>query len=46
MLVITMQFDILIMLIPQVTTILCYHTKKNIIKKKKKERKYNKTMGD
>ena len=42
MLDITLQLDISTMLILQVTTIICY--KKNIIKKKKKERKYNKTM--
>ena len=34
MLDITMQFDILVMLTPQVTTIICYHMKQNIIKKK------------
>ena len=38
MLGITMQLDILVMLTPQVTTIICHHMKKNIIKKKKKER--------
>jgi len=41
---ITMQLDISAKLTPQVTPIICHHMKKNIIKKKKKERKY-KNMG-
>jgi len=44
MLGITMQFDISARLTPQVTTIICHHMKKFIIKTKKKERKY-KNMG-
>jgi len=36
MLGITMQFDISAMLTPQVTTIICHHMEKNIIKKIKK----------
>jgi len=40
-----MQFDISARLTAQVTTIICHHIKKNIIKKKKKERKY-KNMGE
>jgi len=39
-----MQLDISAKLTPQVITIICHHMKKNIIKKKKKERKY-KNMG-
>jgi len=41
---IIMQLDISAKLTPQVTTIICHHMKKNIIKKRKKERKY-KNMG-
>jgi len=38
-----MQLDISIMLTPQVTTIICHHTKKVLLKiKEKKERKYKK----
>jgi len=33
MLGITMQLDISVMLTPQVTTIICHHMKKSIIKK-------------
>ena len=40
-----MQLDISAMLTPQVTTIICHHMKKNIIKKRKKEREY-KNMGE
>jgi len=37
MLDITMQLKISAKLIPQVTTIICHHIQKNIIKKKKKK---------
>ena len=40
-----MQFDISTRLTPQVTTIICRQIKKNIIKKKKKERKYQNMRG-
>jgi len=35
MLGITMHFDISVILTPQLTTIICHHMKKNIIKKYK-----------
>ena len=41
---IIMQLDILDKLTPQLTTIICHHMEKSIIKKKKTERKY-KNMG-
>jgi len=44
MLSITMQLDISARLTSQVTTIICHHMNKSIIKKKEKERKY-KNMG-
>jgi len=44
MLGITMQLDISARLTPQVTTIICHHMKK-VLLKKEKERKY-KNMGD
>jgi len=44
MLGIIMQLDILDKLTPQLTTIICHHMEKSIIKKKKTERKY-KNMG-
>jgi len=44
MLGITMQFDISARLTPQLTTIICHHMKK-VLLKKEKEIKY-KNMGD
>ena len=38
-----MKFDISVRLTPQVTTIICHHIKKNIIKKKENTRKYGGT---
>jgi len=46
MLGITMQLDISARLTPQVTTIICHHMKKLLLKKNKKERKYKKIWGD
>jgi len=37
MLEITLQLDILVILTSQITTIICHHIKKNIIKKKNME---------
>jgi len=45
MLGITMQLNISHGLTPQVTTIICHHMKK-VLLKKEKERKYKKNMGD
>jgi len=42
MLGITMLLDISASLTPQVTTIVCHHIKKNIIKKRKKRKKIQK----
>jgi len=42
---ITMQLDISTKLTPQVTTIICHHMKKNIIKKKEKRKKIQKYGG-
>ena len=39
-----MQLDISTMLTPQLTTIICHHTKKILLKTRKKERNYNKIM--
>jgi len=39
-----MQLDISAKLTPQVTTIICHHMKKNLLKKKK-ERKYKNMEG-
>jgi len=44
MLGVTMQLDISTMLTPQLTTIICHHTKKILLKTRKKERNYNKIM--
>jgi len=44
MLGITMQLDISARLTPQVTTIICHHMKK-VLLKKEKERKYKNTGG-
>jgi len=40
-----MQLDISVKLTSQVTTIICHYIKKNIIKKRKKERKYKNMEG-
>jgi len=45
MLGITMLLDISARLTPQVTTIICHHIKKVLLKKGRKKRKY-KNMGD
>jgi len=37
MLDMNMQLDISVMLIPHVTTIICHHTKKILLKKEKRE---------
>jgi len=42
MLGITMKLDIVVKLTPQVTTIICHHMKKLLLK----EKKYKKYMGD
>ena len=42
---IIMQLDISVKLTSQVTTIICHYIKKNIIKKRKKERKYKNMEG-
>jgi len=45
MLGIIMQLDILARLTPKVTTIICNHMKKSIIKKRKKKENAKKNMG-
>jgi len=45
MLGITMQLDILARLTPQVTTIICHHMKKVLLKKMKKIQKIQKKYG-
>jgi len=46
MLGITMQLDILARLTPQVTTIICHHMKKVLLKKKRNKEITKKSMGD
>ena len=43
---ITIQLDISSMLTSQVTTIICHHTKKSIIKNKIKRKENKKILGD
>jgi len=41
-----MPLDISVRLTSQVTTIICHYMKKIFLKKKEKERKYKKNMGE
>jgi len=41
-----MQLDILARLTPQVTTIICHHMKKVLLKKKRNKEITKKSMGD
>ena len=45
MLGITMLLDISVRLTPQITTIICHHMKKVLLKTRKRKKKY-KNMGD
>ena len=45
MLGMNMQFDISIRLTPQVTTIICHHMKKVLLKEKRKRKKIQKKYG-